>query len=51
MALKWKEYELNAAAVDDISETIGQFLKGAGVERRHLTSSRISLIPGSTYCS
>ena len=43
MALKWKEYELNESAVDDISETIDQFLKGACIERRNILRSRLTM--------
>ncbi len=43
MSLKWEEYELNAKAVDDISEAIDQFLKTAGVERRNILRIRLTL--------
>lgn len=43
MSLKWTEYELNAYAIDDISEAIDQFLNGAGVERRNILRIRLTL--------
>ena len=43
MSLKWKQYELNAKAVDDISETIDQFLKSTGAERRNILRIRLTM--------
>ena len=43
MSLQWKNYELNAQAVDDISELIRQFLDDAGIERRNIIRIRLTM--------
>ena len=43
MPLQWKNYELNEQAVDDISESIRQFLDDEGIERRNAVRIRLTM--------
>ncbi len=43
MSVKWNEYELTAKAIDDISESIREYLESLSIERRNILRIRLTM--------
>lgn len=43
MAIRWIDYELNAKAVDEISESVSKFLESLSAERRNILRIRLTM--------